>query len=370
MPVSYDQFVRQLSNSGLMSLDELQAFEAAQPPSQSPKAAKDLAQQLVRRYKLTEFQADVLQQTRPDPLLVGDFFIMDKIGQGGMGVVYKARPRESYRLVALKMMTPKTADDAISVKRFRREVELASRLQHPNIVSALDGGAHDGREFLVMELVDGMNLATLLSVKKRLAILTAFDHILDAARGLAYAHHQQVIHRDIKPSNLLVDRDGTVKILDMGLARVIARGPTTESSATITELTRGGSLMGTADYIAPEQALNSKNADHRADIYSLGCTMYFAFTGHTMYTGETSMERIVAHREQDIPTLRASRDDVAPEVDRIYHRMVAKKPDERYQSMDQVVADMEKCRGEFGHMWMIRRFIAEQKLPSSMGEMS
>jgi serine/threonine protein kinase len=370
MPVTYDQFVQQLSNSGLLSLEELQEFEASQLPPQSRKAAKDLATRLVKRYKLTEFQADVLQQTRADPLVVGDFFIMDKIGQGGMGVVYKARPRDSYQLVALKMMAPKTAEDAISVKRFRREVELASRLQHPNIVSALAGGAYEGREFLVMELVDGMNLAALLSMKKRLAILTAFDHVLDAARGLAYAHHQKVIHRDIKPSNLLVDRDGTVKILDMGLARTITGGPTTESSVTITELTRGGSLMGTADYIAPEQALNSKNADHRADIYSLGCTMYFAFTGQTMYTGETSMERIVAHREQDIPTLLASRDDIAPEVDRIYHRMVAKKPNERYQSMDEVVHDLEKCRSEFGHMWMIRRFIAEKKLPSSMGDKS
>jgi serine/threonine protein kinase len=127
--------------------------------------------------------------------------------------------------------------------------------------------------------------------------------------------------------------------------------------------------MGTADYIAPEQALNSKNADHRADIYSLGCTMYFAFTGRTMYSGETLLERIIAHREQPIPSLRSARDDIAPEVDRIYQRMVAKAPQDRYQTMSDVIHDMEKCRNEFGHMWMIRRFIAEQKLPSSIGEL-
>lgn len=369
MSVNYEQFVKKLSSSGLMTLEELQAFEAAQLSSQSPLGVEDLAHQLVRRYKLTEFQADVIQQTRYDPLVVGDFFIMDKIGQGGMGLVYKARRRDSHDLVALKMMTRRTSDDSISVRRFRREVELASRLKHPHIVAAIAGGEHEGREFLVMELVEGLNLGALLRAKKRLAVLSAFDHVLDAARGLAYAHSENVIHRDIKPTNLLVDRSGTVKIVDMGLACIVKEGAKSEPLETISELTRAGSLMGTADYIAPEQALNSKNADHRADIYSLGCTMYFAFTGRTMYSGETLMERIIAHREQPIPSLRSARDDIAPEVDRIYQRMVAKAPEDRYQSMSDVIHDMEKCRKEFGHMWMIRRFIAEQKLPSSIGEL-
>lgn len=368
MAVSYEQFVKKLSSSGLMTLEELQEFEATQLSSSSGSGVDDLARQLVRRYKLTEFQADVIQETRLDPLVVGDYFIMDKIGQGGMGVVYKARPRGAHHLVALKMMTQKTADDAIAVKRFHREVELASRLTHPHIVSALAGGKHEGREFLVMELVDGLNLSAILQAKKHLAVLTAFDHILGAAKGLAYAHSQNVIHRDIKPSNLLVDRNGTVKILDMGLARVV-KEDTTDLMATITDWTKAGALIGTADYIAPEQALNSKNADHRADIYSLGCTMYFAFTGSPPYSGETSMERIVAHREQQIPSLRDARDDIAPEVDRIYQKMIAKTPEDRYQTMDELTKDMEKCRNEFGHMWMIRRFIAEQKLPSKVSEL-
>lgn len=133
-------------------------------------------------------------------------------------------------------------------------------------------------------------------------------------------------------------------------------------------ITRAGALMGTADFFAPEQALNSRNADCRSDIYSLGCTMYFAFTGKMMYKGGTSMEKIVAHREQDIPSLRDSRDDVNPDVEIIYQRMVAKKKnDERYSDMEEVIKDMEKCRNELGHMWMIKRFIAEKKLPSQMG---
>lgn len=363
MSVSYEQFTEKLSNSGLMSLDELRAFEADKTPSD----VDDLARQLVRRYKLTEFQAEIIQETRGDPLVVGNYFIMDKIGQGGMGIVYKARRCDGHDLVALKMMTPKTASNAIAVERFRREVDLASRLKHPNIVAAKDGGEYEGREFLVMEFVDGVNLGVLLKMRKKLAVLSAFDHVFDAAKGLAFAHSQGVIHRDIKPSNLLVDRSGTVKILDMGLARIVKEDAVTDSSETLTDLTREGALMGTADYIAPEQALNSKNADRRADIYSLGCTMHYAFTGRPMYVGETPMERLVAHREQPIPSLRDARDDIAPEVDRIFRRMVAKTPEERYQSMNEVVQDMEKCRKEFGHMWMIKRFIAEQKLPSAMG---
>ncbi|MEM8666293.1 MAG: serine/threonine-protein kinase [Planctomycetota bacterium] len=368
MSVSYDQFAQKLSSVGLMTLDELQEFERTQLSSDTPTDVDGLAKQLVRRYKLTEYQAEVIRETRRDPLIVGDYFIMDKIGEGGMGIVYKARPRNSYQLVALKMMAPRASADLLSIKRFQREVELASLLKHPNIVTALDSGEHEGHNFLVMELVDGLHLGAVLHTRKTLAVLTAFDHVLDAARGLAFAHSKNVIHRDIKPSNLLVDRSGSAKILDMGLARVISPDAATDSDVTLTEITRAGALMGTADFIAPEQALNAKNADRRADIYSLGCTMYFAFTGKNIYPGETSMEKIVAHREQPIPSLRSTREEVAPEVDRIFQKMVAKSVDDRYQTMVEVIMDMEKCRKEFGHMWMIQRFIAEKKLPSSMSD--
>ncbi|MGB0595742.1 MAG: serine/threonine protein kinase [Rubripirellula sp.] len=363
MTLSYQQFAEKLSSSGLMTLKELQAFESEGTLS----SVETLASQLVGRYKLTEFQAEVILETRSDPLVVGDYFIMDRIGQGGMGIVYKSRRRDAHDLVALKMMTPKTVGSSIAVKRFRREIELASRLKHPNIVTAIDGGEFGGRGFLVMEFVDGLNLGAVLQNKKKLAVLSAFDHILDAAKGLAYAHRQGIVHRDIKPSNLLVNRDGTAKILDMGLARIIQDESMSDSAETLTQLTREGTLMGTADYIAPEQALNSKNADFRADIYSLGCTMHYAFTGRAVYAGETPMERLIAHREQDIPSLLEARDDLPPEVDGIFQKMIAKDPEDRYQSMQGVVDDMQNCRLTYGHMWMIKRFIAEQKLPKGIG---
>lgn len=363
MTLSYQQFAEKLSSSGLMTFEELRLFE----PDGASSSVDVLAGQLVERYKLTEFQAEIILETRSDPLLVGDYFIMDRIGQGGMGIVYKSRRRDAHDLVALKMMTPKTVGSAIAVKRFRREIELASRLKHPNIVTAMDGGEFGGREFLVMEFVDGLNLGAVLEVKKKLAVLTAFDHILDAAKGLAYAHAKGIVHRDIKPSNLLVNRDGTAKVLDMGLARIIQDESMSDASETLTQLTREGALMGTADYIAPEQALNSRNADFRADIYSLGCTMHYAFTGRAVYAGETPMERLVAHREQDIPSLLEAREDLAPEVDGIFQKMIAKDPQDRYQSMQDVVNDMQGCRLTYGHMWMIKRFIAEQKLPKGIG---
>jgi len=368
MTVTYHEFVDKLSSSGLMTLDELADFEQSHPSS-ATGTVEAFANSLVRHYKLTEFQADIIQKSLPTPLVIGDYFLLDKIGQGGMGVVYKARPRNSFDLVALKMVSPEVCEDEISLRRFRREVDVALRLAHPNIVAALDVGQHEGQDFFVMELVEGQNLGLVVDPDHLPSVLTAFDYVIDAARGLAYAHAKGVIHRDIKPTNILIHRNGTAKLLDMGLARVIDRERRNTSTTTITEITRQGAVMGTADYMAPEQALNSKNADERADIYSLGCTMHYAFTGREMYGGETAMERIVAHREQPIPSLRTVRSDVAVEVDRIFQRMVAKQPDDRYQTMAAAIAEMEQCRAEFGHMWMIRRFIAERKLgPQSQSD--
>jgi serine/threonine protein kinase len=233
---------------------------------------------------------------------------------------------------------------------------------HPNIVRAIEYGDIDGRHYFAMEYVDGDDVSEI--IKRRgsgLALLTAFEYLRDAANGLAYAHSQNVIHRDIKPSNMLVHRNGTLKILDMGVARALIDDSPGSDEPEQTDLTMTGTLLGTTGYMAPEQALNSKNADRRADIYSLGCTFYYFLFGKDIYGGETMVERIVAHREEAVPDLTKLRDDVPNAVQNMFERMVAKDIECRYQCAEELAEDVEACFKEFGHMWMIQRYLHEKK---------
>jgi serine/threonine protein kinase len=211
-----------------------------------------------------------------------------------------------------------------------------SRVSHPNIVAAFDAGEDKGACFLILEYVDGYDLSEPLKKNKPLPVKDVLDYVLQAARGLAHAHAMGIVHRDIKPANLLLGKDGIVKILDMGLARL-------DDSAG-TNLTQTGSVMGTVDYMPPEQTMDSKAADHRADIYSLGCTMYHLLTGQPVYESDSLIGKIIAHREEQIPSMRDVRSDIPPRLDQIFQRMIAKKPEDRYQSMQDVVNELEAVR--------------------------
>jgi formylglycine-generating enzyme required for sulfatase activity len=225
-----------------------------------------------------------------------------------------------------------------AVERFRREVEAAAKLSHPNIVTAYDADEHQGMHYLAMEYVEGKDLATVVKDHGPLPVRQAVECILQAARGLQYAHEQGIVHRDIKPGNLLLDKKGTVKILDMGLALIAGA----EAALGGPErLTATGQVMGTCDYMSPEQALDSHVADHRTDIYALGCTLYRLLTGHPPYRGETLMQILLAHRENQIPSLCEARPEVPAELDACFQRMLAKEPGDRYQSMAEVVAELE-----------------------------
>lgn len=338
MNISIDQFTRQLTASGLLTNEELSEFRRRLPRDDQSGDARRLALDLVRSGMLTRFQAACAYRGKARRLVFGQYVILDKLGAGGMGTVFRARDRHMQREVAIKVLLPEALKKQELVERFHREVQAAARLNHTNIVTAYDAGVYRGHHYLVMECVDGQDLASLVREKGPLPVDQAIDFAIQAARGLQHAHERGVVHRDIKPANLLLDADGTIKILDMGLARLAERRSSADG------LTQAGQIMGTVDFMSPEQARDIRNADSRADIYSLGCTLYTLLTARSVYRGETMMNIMMAHCEQPVPRLREARHDVPPRLDLVIQKMLAKQRDDRQQSMDEVIADLEACR--------------------------
>jgi serine/threonine protein kinase len=270
------------------------------------------------------------------------------LGQGGMGAVYEAEHRLMERTVALKVIHHQFTADAGAVERFRREVKAAARLHHPNIVTAYDADQAGDTHFLVMEFVPGQSLAARLRDGGPLPIREACDYARQAALGLQYAHEKGMVHRDVKPDNLMLS-DGRVKILDFGLARfaqeraadAAAQAPTVAGEAPPGQLTAVGAVMGTPDYIAPEQAGNAHAADGRADIYSLGCTLYQMLTGRVPYPDGTALDKIVKHTTDEPAPLAALRPDVPAALAAVVRRMMARAPADRYPTPADAAAALE-----------------------------
>ena len=331
MTVSKQDFLQHLAASGVLTPEDMAAAQRDLEPT--AVTAEELARRLVKAGLLTKFQAQRIYQGRSEGLLLGDYVLVEPIGAGGMGQVFLAEHRRMRRRVALKMLPPAVAHDAMTRQRFEREVQAAARLSHPNIVTAFDASEANGVHYLVMEYVSGTDLSKRVRTQGPLSLTQSLDFVRQAARGLRYAHQQGIIHRDIKPSNMLVDDNGTIKILDMGLARFDTPGENAGQGA----LTETGTMMGTVDYMAPEQAVDTRQADARSDIYSLGCVLFYLLTGRQPYPGDTIIKKVLAHREHPVPSLRDLHPEIPASVDALFHRMIAKDPTERFQSMDEVI---------------------------------
>jgi serine/threonine-protein kinase len=324
--------VQAIQRSRLLEPNQLQELQRdLQGRFPEPKA---LARELLQRGWLTPYQINQLFLGRGPELLLGSYLLLERLGEGGMGVVFKARNWKLGRVVALKIIRKERLTRPDTVRRFHREIRAAAQLSHPNVVHAYDADEVAGTHFFAMEYAEGIDLARLVKQSGPLPVEKACDYIQQAALVLQHAHESKLIHRDIKPSNLVLTKGDVVKILDMGLARLQHDAGDETSSI----LTQEGAVMGTPDYIAPEQALHAHLADIRADIYSLGCSFYFLLTGLPPFPTGTLMQKLLRHRMDEPEPVEKLRPEVPVGVAAIVRRMMAKTPEERYQTPGEVAA--------------------------------
>ena len=283
--------------------------------------------------------AQLLSGTR-----VGDYLVLEAIGAGGGGQVYRAQHQHMGRIVAIKVLPHAAERTAEAVERFRREVKAAARLLHSNIVTAFDAGEFGDTQYLVMEYVDGQSLFEIVQENGPIPLAQAMEYIIAAARGLEYAHSQRIIHRDIKPGNIMVDQSGQIKLLDLGLARLHRMTSHGADVSIGPELTEHGLVIGTVGYIAPEQILDARDVDERTDIYGLGCTFHFLLTGSPPYAG-TVMQTLMAHAQEPVPSVCEKRADLPPELDHTFRRLLAKDPADRFASMSELITELESLSG-------------------------
>jgi serine/threonine-protein kinase len=319
--------------SGLRLLDAAQLDKLQRAVQGHSPEPRTVARELLKHDWLTPFQVNQVLQGKGAELMLGPYVLLERLGEGGMGHVFKARHQLMNRIVAIKIIRKELLAHGDAVERFRREIRLAAQLDHPNLVRAYDAAQVGDTHFLVMEYAEGTDLQRLVQKSGPLPVVQACIYIRQAALGLQHAHERGLVHRDVKPSNLQMTGQGTmVKILDMGLAR------TQEPDAPRAELTQARSVMGTPDYIAPEQIADPRRVDSRADIYSLGCTFYFLLTGRPPFPEGTWEEKLVCQRKVEPFAVEQVRPDVPPALGAVLRRMMAKRPEERY-STPAAVAD-------------------------------
>lgn len=326
-------FAETVRGRGFLSPQDMERLRQHVAEHGEPTDGQTLADEMVAAGILTSYQAQVLLQEGDAPLLIDRYLILDKVGAGGMGVVYKALHQSMNRVVALKVLPPTAVDSADKVERFRREARAAAKLSHPNIVTVFDAAESNGTHFLAMEYVDGPDLQRVVREQGPLSVPLAVNYIRDASQALQHVHEQGIVHRDIKPANLLLATDHSVKVADLGLATIERTGADDESHQQITQ---DGELLGTIAFLAPEQAIESRQTDLRSDIYSLGATFFYLLTGRPPFHNRSAIEMLLAHREHPVPSLREIRQDVPEALDQVVAKMMAKQPEDRFASMAEV----------------------------------
>ena len=332
-PLTAADFVEYVRKSGVVDSERLDSTLAEiDAESFQPAEAKRLAEALIAHGILTFFQAAQLLRGKWKGFFLGKYLILERLGAGGMGIVYLGEHKFLRRRVAIKVLPLALAHDAWFLEQFYQEAQAVAALDHPNIVRAHDVDQDSGLHFLVMEFVDGSSLQEIVKRHGPLDTLRAAHYIRQAALGLQHAHEVGMVHRDIKPGNLLLSRQGLVKILDLGLARLF-RGTHNESQDS-----SAGRMVGTEDYLAPEQIVDSDKVDIRADIYSLGATFYFLLTGSAPFDDvQAELLKLIRHVTRKPRRVRELRPQVPEGLAAIVERMMAKNPWERFQTPGAVV---------------------------------
>jgi serine/threonine protein kinase len=327
-------FLQNAYQSGLLTREQLREGVQSVPPDrrEDPQAVAD---HFVRAGQLSRFQAQQILRGKPRGLVVASFQILTPIAKGGMGLVYLARDTRTGELAALKVLPSKAAkQEERLLTRFLREMVLSKRLgRHPNIVTSYEAGFHHGLYFIAMEYVPGTTLSKMVRKDGPLPLGRAAHLFSEVATGLKHAHRRGLIHRDIKPGNIMVTPDDHAKLLDFGLALV-------KGESEVNEVVGGPRYaVGTLDYIAPEQAVDSTKVDERADLYGLGCCLYFALTGRPPFPGGTKKEKVRRHVFETAVPVGQLVPGLPPAFVAFLERLMAKKPSARYESAE-IVRDL------------------------------
>lgn len=332
-----------IHRSGLIAKDRLSKTLAKWThESRLPGTAADLATQLVKEGQLTSWQAENLLRGKSRGFFLGGHRLLDHLGTGGMSSVFLAQHRFLSRQVAIKVMPSTRSEDPSFLDRFILEARVTSRLSHPNIVRLFDIDQQDGTQFMVMEFVEGEDLRAIVKRDGPMPLEQAADVVAQTASGLQHAHERGLVHRDVKPANLLLGPNGVVKILDLGLAR------SDDAELHSERLEPSWGMMGTADYLAPEQARDPSTVDHRADIYSLGCTFYYLLAGAPPFAEGSVSERVAKHQTEQPRDVRALREDCPHAVADVCMTMLRKERDERFASAGMVAIRLQQWLSDRG----------------------